>query len=87
MAVDLEGQINTLHNYDAKVDKTSGATNTPVRILDFKGGGGTGNEVFAANRIKANLKQIRHPAALPPIVMKNWLVVVEERRNEFYTAP
>lgn len=87
MAVDLEGQINTLHNYDAKVDKTSGATNTPVRILDFKGGGGAGDEVFAANRIKANLKQIRHPAALPPIVMKNWLVVVEERRNEFYTTP
>jgi hypothetical protein len=31
-----------------------------------------------------NLKPIKHPAELPPITMMNWLVVLEERRKEFY---
>jgi hypothetical protein len=31
-----------------------------------------------------NLKPISHPAALPPINMMNWLVVIEERRRELY---
>jgi hypothetical protein len=39
---------------------------------------------IAANRISVNLSQIRHPAELPPITMMNWLVLLEERRKEFY---
>lgn len=36
------------------------------------------------DRLEVNLSPISHPAALPPITMMNWLVVVEERRREFY---
>jgi hypothetical protein len=36
-----------------------------------------------ANRIRVNLRPITHPAELPPITMKNWLVVLEELRKEF----
>jgi hypothetical protein len=30
-----------------------------------------------------NLTAISHPAELPPITMKNWLIVVEEMNSEF----
>jgi hypothetical protein len=33
-----------------------------------------------------NLRPITHPAELPPVTMMNWLVMVEERRKQFYTA-
>jgi hypothetical protein len=38
---------------------------------------------ITADRITVNLQPIVHPAELPPITMKNWLVVLEERRKEF----
>ncbi|MEP4078711.1 hypothetical protein [Haloferula sp.] len=38
------------------------------------------------DKVEVNLAPITHPAALPPITMMNWLVVVEERRREFYTV-
>jgi hypothetical protein len=52
-------------------------SNSPIRPFDLKTG--TGNS-FAASQITANLLQITHPAALPPVTMMNWLVVLEERR-------
>ncbi|HEY8960717.1 MAG TPA: hypothetical protein VIM57_00840 [Luteolibacter sp.] len=54
----------------------------PVRPLDLKNS--TGVE-FASNRITVNLSPITHPGALPPITMMNWLIVLEEKRGEFYT--
>ena len=78
-AVNLGGQIGSL----AKVDKiNSGDADAPmVRPLDSKALSGA---AFAANRITVNLSQIRHPAELPPITMMNWLVLLEERRKEYY---
>jgi hypothetical protein len=38
------------------------------------------------DKVDVNLSPITHPAALPPITLMNWLVVVEERRAEFYTV-
>ncbi|MEM1086074.1 MAG: hypothetical protein AAGI48_18330 [Verrucomicrobiota bacterium] len=38
------------------------------------------------DKVEVNLSPITHPAALPPVTMMNWLVVVEERRREFYSA-
>lgn len=78
-AVVLGGQIGSL----AKVDKVnSGDAEAPmIRPLDSKALSGL---AIAANRITVNLSQIRHPAELPPITMMNWLVLLEERRKEYY---
>lgn len=38
------------------------------------------------DKVEVNLAPITHPAALPPVSMMNWLVVVEERRAEFYSV-
>jgi hypothetical protein len=70
-AVRLEGQIGSL---------ASELNDTPVRPLDSKTVRGNS---LAANRITVNLRPIRHPAELPPITMMNWLLVLEELRNEF----
>jgi hypothetical protein len=68
----IKGQMGSLAGEDAA---------QPVRLLDLK----LGSEAAAANdRIEVNLKPISHPAALPPINMMNWLVVIEERRRELY---
>ncbi|GAA5127429.1 hypothetical protein JIN84_08705 [Luteolibacter yonseiensis] len=71
-AVNIGGQVGSLASETA----TEG-----VRPLDAKTV--SGNAV-AAERIHVNLSQIRHPSEVPPIVMMNWLVVLEERRKEFY---
>lgn len=78
LAVVLGGQIGSL----AKVDKVNtGDADAPVvRPLDSKALSGL---ALAANKIKVNLSQIRHPAELPPITMMNWLILLEERRREF----
>jgi hypothetical protein len=78
-AVNLGGQIGSL----AKVDKVNStdAEAPMVRPLDSKALSGT---AIASDRITVNLSQIRHPAELPPISMMNWLVLLEERRKEFY---
>lgn len=77
LAVVLGGQIGSL----ATVDKINSADVDArvVRPLDSKTSSGL---ALAANRIKVNLSQIRHPAELPPITMMNWLVLLEERRRE-----
>lgn len=52
-----------------------------VHLLDLK----TAREAAVAHdQIEANLMSIKHPAALPPVTMMNWLVVLEERRREMY---
>jgi len=77
--VELEGQVGSL----AAVDRvnTSDAAVTSIRPLDSKNR--TGNAI-AADRIAVNLRPITHPAELPPITMMNWLILLEERRKEFY---
>lgn len=61
----------------------TGAGGDQVHLLDFK----MGSETMAnAERIEVNLRPITHPVELPPITMMNWLVVIEERRKEFYTG-
>lgn len=71
-ALSLSGQIGSL---------ASDTAESPVRPLDSKNMNGTN---IGSNRITVNLSPLRHPAELPPITMMNWLVVLEERRQEFY---
>lgn len=47
----------------------------PVRPLDTTTTSGTS---LGGDRVTMNLSTIRHPAELPPITMKNWLIVIEE---------
>ena len=68
--IDVTGQIGSLEDEDGNM----------IRPLDSKG---TSGNDFAGNRITVNLNAIPHPAELPPITMMNWLITVEEVRNEF----
>ncbi len=70
--VSISGQVGSL---------ASESNTNPVRPLDTKML--SGNSV-ADNRIHANLRAITHPADLPPVFMMNWLVVLEERKREYY---
>ena len=54
-----------------------------VHLLDLKTA--TENDV-GHDKIEVNLSPIEHPAALPPVMMMNWLVVLEERRTEHYES-
>ncbi|RYD60412.1 MAG: hypothetical protein EOP83_19450 [Verrucomicrobiaceae bacterium] len=78
-SVNLRGQVGSLSKVD-KVNSTD-ADAAVVRPLDSKNM--SGSAINPAN-ITVNLSQIRHPAELPPITMMNWLVLLEERRKEFY---
>lgn len=60
----------------------TGKGGAQVHLLDLKMGS---EEETSKDRINVNLKPITHPAELPPITMMNWLVVIEERRKEFYS--
>jgi hypothetical protein len=71
-AVSLSGQIGSL---------ASDSVTNPIRPLDSKSVSG---QNIGADRIRVNLSPLRHPAELPPITMMNWLVLLEERRKEFY---
>mgnify|MGYP000707643806 FL=1 len=70
MKIDIAGQLSSL---------AKGNTN-PVHIGDMKSG--AADEVVPDN-ISADLKPIRHPAALPPINMMNWMVVIREIHPEY----
>ncbi len=70
-AVNVAGQIGSLASESAA---------SPIRPLEAKNVSGS---AMVADRITVNLKPIVHPAALPPITMMNWLVVLEERRKDF----
>lgn len=63
--VNIEGQIGSM----AK------GNSDPTRIADLKSGP---NDEVIPDNIKAILKPITNPAALPPITMMNWMVVVRE---------
>ncbi len=77
-SLDLRGQIGSLAQADRVT--TAEAALPMVRPLESKNRDGV---AYDANRITVNLSQIRHPAEMPPIVMMNWLVLLEERRREF----
>jgi hypothetical protein len=70
-AVSMSGQIGSL---------ASETSANPIRPLDSKTM--TGAEI-GSGQITVNLRPITSPAALPPVTMMNWLVVLEERRKEF----
>ena len=53
----------------------------PIRPLDATAVSGN---ALGADRITVNLSAITHPVELPPITMMNWLILIEERRSEFY---
>jgi hypothetical protein len=72
--VNFSGQIGSLVSESASV---------PVRPLDSKTMSGV---TMTASQIQVNLSPITHPANLPPIFMMNWLLLLEERRGEFYTS-
>lgn len=71
LAVDFTGQVGSTVRDDSA---------NPVRPLDTKT---TTGSTLAASNITMNLSTIAHPAELPPITMKNWLIVVEELGREF----
>jgi hypothetical protein len=71
-AVRLDGQIGSLASEEEA-----------MHLLDTKGTSGTD---YTGSRLQINLRPINHPAALPPITMMNWLVVLEELRQE-HTTP
>lgn len=73
----ISGQVGNL------AGDSGGGSDSAVHLLDLKMGS---NEEVDHSRIAVNLTQIRHPAALPPITMMNWLVMVEERRAELYVT-
>ena len=65
LKIDIDGQLGSLAKGNAE----------PIRIADLKTG--YADQVVPEN-IVANLKTIDHPAALPPINMINWMVVIRE---------
>ena len=65
LQIDIDGQLGSLAKGNAE----------PIRIADLKTG--YADQVIPEN-IVANLKTIDHPAALPPINMMNWMVVIRE---------
>ena len=72
--VEQTGQVGSLGSDDG---------GSPLHPLDLTMGSGT---AVASDKLTVNLKPITHPAALPPVTMMNWLVVLEERRGEFFTS-
>jgi hypothetical protein len=72
LVVNMDGQMGSLITEDAI---------TPSRPLDIKYGSGSD---IPAGRLQVNLRPITHPADLPPISMMNWLVLLEERKSQYY---
>ncbi len=69
--VEFSGQIGSTASEDSAA---------PARPLDTLTSTGA---TLTASAITMNLSTISHPADLPPITMKNWLIVIEEMGNEF----
>jgi hypothetical protein len=67
----LSGQVGSLAR----------ETDPAVRPLDSKNLNGA---AMPAANIRVNLRPITHPAELPPVTMMNWLILLEERRREFF---
>lgn len=77
--IKLSGQVGSLAK-GHKINIGDGDI-AVVRPLESRG---VSNEELKAGRIVVNLRPITHPVELPPITMMNWLVVLEERRKEFF---
>lgn len=71
--VGVTGQIGSLAD-----NKGSG---TPARPLDSRD---INDDLISGNNTNINLRPMVHPADLPPVTMMNWLVLIEERRKEFW---
>ncbi|MES2980793.1 MAG: hypothetical protein V4727_00640 [Verrucomicrobiota bacterium] len=71
LAVEFSGQVGSTASEDSTV---------PIRPLDTKT---TTGSTLAASNITMNLSAISHPAELPPITMKNWLIVIEEMGRDY----
>ncbi len=71
-SVGLMGQVGSL---------ASESASTPSRPLDSVGMDET---PLNAGNTRINLRPLVDPADLPPVTMMNWLVVIEERRREFW---
>ncbi len=72
----ISGQVGSLAGEEGEGGKR-------VHLLDLKN---ASEDDVAHDQVSVNLSQIRHPAALPPITMMNWLILVEERRAELYVS-
>ncbi|RYD34569.1 MAG: hypothetical protein EOP87_08945 [Verrucomicrobiaceae bacterium] len=72
-AVGVTGQIGSLAD--------NKGSDTPARPLDSRD---INNNLLNSANTTINLRPMVHPADLPPITMMNWLVVIEERRREFW---
>jgi hypothetical protein len=71
-SVGVTGQIGSLAAKDAE---------EPARPLEARGNDG---KLLNPSTTTMNLRPLIDPADLPPITMMNWLVVIEERRKEFW---
>ena len=74
LAVNFSGQVGSVADE---------AASDPIRPLDTKMQSGAS---MTASQIHVNLRPIIHPAELPPISMINWLVLLEERKREFFSS-
>jgi len=74
-AVGVTGQIGSL------ASKKVSDTDIPARPLDSRG---IYNDLLNPANTTMNLRPLIDPADLPPVTMMNWLVVIEERRREFW---
>jgi hypothetical protein len=70
--VNFSGQVGSL---------ASDLITDAVYPLDSKVMSGT---AMTASKIHASLYPISHPADLPPISLMNWLVLIEERKGDYY---
>jgi len=70
--VNFAGQMGSL---------ASETATAPVRPMDAKA---MSDATIATGNVTVNLSPITHPANLPPIFMMNWLVLLEERKQQFY---
>jgi len=71
LGIEFSGQVGSTARDDS---------DEPIRPLDTKT---TSGATISASSVTMNLSKISHPAELPPITMKNWLIVVEEMGREY----
>ncbi|MFT3992580.1 MAG: hypothetical protein QM680_14385 [Luteolibacter sp.] len=71
ISVELTGQVGSVAN-DA---------DDAVHPLDSKGG--ETETAISSSKLTVNLHAISDPADLPPITMMNWLILLEEKTNQF----
>lgn len=70
-SIEMTGSVGSLNT-----------SSSAIGVLDFKLGG---TDAVVASKIQATLKPITHPAALPPVNMMNWLVVIQKVQDGEFT--